>query len=128
MSVALTSYSRLVLSRDEANATTSPTARPSAASRSPWATTSRSTSPRDARIVDLRQRLIDERRRLLADEVVFAVARDADDLLKMILTEELEPFPDRVLIRPEPLRHRLVDDDGRRRGRLIRLGEVAPPH
>ena len=59
------------------------------------------------------------RRRILADEVVLAVLRDADDLDKEVLAEELETLADRILIRPEPLRHRLVDDGGLRRVRLI---------
>src|SRR2546426_7759111 len=44
----------------------------------------------------LRRRLIDVRRRLLADEVVLAVLRDADHLIEVLLPEKLEaPAQDR---------------------------------
>ena len=70
--------------------------------------------------------MIDVRRRILADEVVLAVFCDADHLIEEALAEKLEAFANRILIRPEPLRHRLVDDNDGRRVRLVAFGEIAP--
>ena len=77
------------------------------------------------RLIHLRRRLIDVRRRILADEVVLAVLRHADDLIEEVLSEELEPLADRVLIGPEALGHRLVDHDDGRRVRLVGFGQAA---
>ena len=80
---------------------------------------------RDLRQPLLGERLVQERLRLLADEVVLAVAGDADHLGQILLAEEAEPLADRVLVGPELLGHRLVDHDDPRRGSEVGGGEAA---
>ena len=54
---------------------------------------------------------------------MFRVPDDADDRTRDVVFEHLDLFPDRILVRPETARHRLVDDENRRRVGAVLVAE-----
>ena len=67
--------------------------------------------------------------RVLGQPAIFDLADDADDRQPRVgrrQPAELDPLADRILSGPEALHHALADDDRRRRGGHLGLGERAP--
>ena len=69
------------------------------------------------------ERIVDRRRRRVAEVVLHHVFHHADDGLPDGDLLPLEPPPDRRLPRPEQVRRRAVDDHVPQVGELVRLGE-----
>ena len=85
------------------------------------------------RVRELRPWHVHDRLRIPVEASVTHITRDADDLPPGELHSRAEPFADRdpvgqrITVRPEPLRHRLIDDRHAGRAACVLIGEGAAP-